>query len=145
MNEPQPGKFDLVLGGTGNAPENALVLGGIQGAQQKYKNPDPNVRINAISQALNYGDDGVKLLLQALTTDESDDVKDAAYNLLSSRDNKSIQVIDALKAYELSSWREITTLTGHSSTVYSVAFSPDGRTLASGSWDDTIKIWRRSY
>ena len=52
MNEPQPGKFDLVLGGTGNAPENALVLGGIQGAQQRYKNPDPKVRINAISQAL---------------------------------------------------------------------------------------------
>ena len=71
MNEPQPGKFDVVLGGTGNAPENALVLGGIQGAQHRYKNPDPNVRINAISQALNYGDDGVNLPLQDLTTDLS--------------------------------------------------------------------------
>jgi S1-C subfamily serine protease len=34
------------------------------------------------------------------------------------------------------------TLTGHSSGVWSVAISPDGRTLASGSYDKTIKIWR---
>lgn len=29
----------------------------------------------------------------------------------------------------------------HSSVVTSVAYSPDGRTLASGSWDGTIKLW----
>src|SRR6266542_2550487 len=31
--------------------------------------------------------------------------------------------------------------TGHSNNVSSVAFSPDGKTLASGSWDNTIKLW----
>ena len=30
---------------------------------------------------------------------------------------------------------------GHSNVVTSVAFSPDGGTLASGSWDGTIKLW----
>jgi WD40 repeat protein len=33
------------------------------------------------------------------------------------------------------------TLTGHSDWVWSVAYSPDGQTLASGSWDNTIKLW----
>ena len=33
------------------------------------------------------------------------------------------------------------TLTGHGGSVGSVAFSPDGSTLASGSYDETIKLW----
>jgi len=32
-------------------------------------------------------------------------------------------------------------LSGYGNAVYSVAFSPDGQTLASGSWDQTIHIW----
>jgi len=37
------------------------------------------------------------------------------------------------------------TLTGHSDSVVSVSFYPDGRTLASGSRDGTIKLWDISY
>ena len=29
----------------------------------------------------------------------------------------------------------------HSDYVTSVAFSPDGKTIVSGSWDKTIKVW----
>jgi WD40 repeat protein len=33
------------------------------------------------------------------------------------------------------------TLTGHTKTILNVNFSPDGQTLASGSEDQTIKLW----
>ena len=32
------------------------------------------------------------------------------------------------------------TLTGHSNVVASVAYSPDGKHIVSGSWDDTVKV-----
>jgi len=46
-----------------------------------------------------------------------------------------------VKIWSAATGELISTLTGHSDDVYSIAISPDGRWLASGSLDKTVKIW----
>jgi WD40 repeat protein len=41
----------------------------------------------------------------------------------------------------LSPEKESRTLTGHKGLVTSLVFSPDGKRLLSGSWDQTVKVW----
>jgi WD40 repeat protein len=46
-----------------------------------------------------------------------------------------------VKLWYATSGKELATLRGHANAVKCVAFSPDGRMLASGSWDSTAKVW----
>jgi WD40 repeat protein/serine/threonine protein kinase/tetratricopeptide (TPR) repeat protein len=48
---------------------------------------------------------------------------------------------NAVHVWDLATGRELITLRGHVKTVNSICFSPDGRRLASGGLDRTVKVW----
>jgi WD40 repeat protein len=48
---------------------------------------------------------------------------------------------NALEIVEKASGRVVHTLTGHSADVTAIIFSPDGRRLATASYDRTVKLW----
>ena len=43
--------------------------------------------------------------------------------------------------YDAQTGEELSLITGHTDRVGSVSFSPDGETLASGSFDSTVRLW----
>ena len=43
--------------------------------------------------------------------------------------------------YDTVTYQAVALFTGHTDSIYSVTFSPDGNTLASGSTDDTVRLW----
>ncbi|MBD2142581.1 SUMF1/EgtB/PvdO family nonheme iron enzyme [Anabaena sp. FACHB-1250] len=93
MNHPQqPREYDAVLGGNSPSLEGAAVLGGIEGVKLRLQNPDAKVRIAALEQAVNYGEQGLDLVIAGLK-DESWDIQNAAYLILSDKTEPRIKQI----------------------------------------------------
>ncbi|WP_414550925.1 toll/interleukin-1 receptor domain-containing protein, partial [Anabaena sp. CCY 0017] len=63
-----------------------------------------------------------------------------AGRILKNQNLYNLVVMNALQA-PLGDRSELNSLEGHSGTVMSVSFSPDGKTLVSASYDKTIKLW----
>jgi WD40 repeat protein len=46
-----------------------------------------------------------------------------------------------VRLWEAATGQERAVLRGHTGAVYSVSWSPDGKSLASASWDNTVRMW----
>ena len=77
----QPREYDAVLGGENPIPIYGAVLGGIEGVKRRFANPVADVRAIAITQAANYGKEGLDLIIEALN-DTSGIVRGVAYETL---------------------------------------------------------------
>ena len=43
--------------------------------------------------------------------------------------------------YDTATYQDVSLLTGQSEQIFNIAFSPDGKTIASGCYDGTIRLW----
>ncbi|BAZ18750.1 GUN4-like protein (plasmid) [Calothrix sp. NIES-4071] len=89
-------EYDVVLGGQSPAPSHAAVLGGIEGVKRRLSHQAIEHRIPALSDALNYGKEGLKLVLRALD-DSEEKVHKYAYNLSKNREEPDVKA--ALEKY----------------------------------------------
>jgi WD40 repeat protein len=142
----------------------------IEEVKKQLSSQSEQERLAALSETLNYGQQGLELLIEQSIKDPSDRVKQFAYRIFRG-DNSYLRgntpesltpcPTDIITSLAISpdntilvggSWKKIwvwnlqsgaiiRTIEGHSHWVLSVAISPDGNTLVTGSADKTIKVW----
>lgn len=90
-NSKEPKEFDAVLGRRVPPPVTGAVLGGIEGLHQRFASLNEQVRLDAVANASEYGDEGTDILIEALK-DTSLQVRVSAYQILK-HSNKALEEI----------------------------------------------------
>src|SRR6476469_9631701 len=80
----QPKEYDAVLGGQSPPPVQGAILGGIDGVKRRLSSSIVEARVAALGEAINYGEEGLDLVVQALD-DKFRQIRHAAVQLLQER------------------------------------------------------------
>lgn len=135
MNESrQPKEYDLVLGGNNYPPTNGLVLGGIEGVKQRLESEDIEQQFIALSEALNYQEKGLDLVID-IWKERSGKLKWQAYRLLKQKNNTKVK--QALQDYN--PWLHLKCQITLQDSAKGIAISADNQKIISGG--NFIKIW----
>jgi len=142
----------------------------IEEVKKQLSSQSEQERLAALSETLNYGQQGLELLIEQSIKDQSDRVKQFAYRVFrgdnsylraNTPENLITSPTDVITCLAISpdntilvggSWKKIwvwnfqtgeiiRSIEGLSHWVLSVAISPNGNKLVSGSADKTIKVW----
>ena len=142
-NSNQPKAYDLILGGQSSTPMSGAVLGGLPGVKRRLDSSrnSPHLieqRIKALKEALNYGIEGLSLVVEALN-DRSWRIQRTAYLLL--KNNQEASVIEALREYNpYQFFQYLYKYSTGKSTTYAIAFTPDNQIMVSGGNDRLITL-----
>ncbi|MGL5196444.1 MAG: hypothetical protein ACRC8Y_22875, partial [Chroococcales cyanobacterium] len=118
MNVEGPKYYDAVMGGHHSPPPGAAVLGGLTGIQTRLAVVDIPVKVSALKDALNYGQAGLELVIDALK-DDSHTVRRSAFLLLKHRtEPKAIAALKKFNPYRF--FECIHTIQAHRSWVLSL-------------------------
>lgn len=101
MSETNPRESDLILGGQNLSPVDAAILGGLAGIKQRLESESIAERLQALSNAVDYGDNGIDLAIRSLS-DNDDKVRRLAKRLLRDRFGEAGK--KALKNYDIASY-----------------------------------------
>jgi hypothetical protein len=69
MPEPNPQESDAILGGQNLPPSDGSILGGLAGVKQRLTSGSIAQRLQALNNAIQYGNDAIDLAIDALTND----------------------------------------------------------------------------
>jgi hypothetical protein len=137
---PQPRSSDAILGGQTPPPVTGAVLGGLEGAKQRFESETVATRLTALREAVQYGEQGIELAIQALS-DESEQVKQLACRLLRQGnqrgkqallDHQPLSYFTTLADWRFETYNPQVGITDPENNAYVVRMTNSGRSSRSG-------------
>jgi hypothetical protein len=135
-DQTQPKSQDAILGG--QAPPTGAVLGGLDGIKQRLASGTWHQQTTAVTKALQYGEVGIDLLLQALKQNKASQVRLAAYFALVHKSEPEIKNI-VTQHCPYRSFQNLLTVEGN--CIFAISSDSQRLITHSKAQDATLRVW----